>query len=169
MNVDCWDIKRNALNFAGKNAVIAHPPCRAWSRMRSFAKPLPGEKELAFFSIDMVRKNGGVLEHPESSKLFPNYLPVPGSKDSYGGFTISIDQFWWGHKARKRTFLYIVDCEIKNLPLIPMRFDALEYCVGNSKRKSGHHLKEISQKERSATPLYFALWLIELASKCSKS
>lgn len=162
LGIDCYDIDRDARNFNGKNPVIAHPPCRAWGQLRAFAKPRPGEKELAFLAIDLVRKNGGVLEHPRASKLFPQYLPLPGCLDQYGGYTICIDQFWFGHKARKNTLLYIVGVSQKELPEVPIRFDRIEYVVASSLKNR----KEITKKEREATPFEFAKWLINVASKC---
>jgi hypothetical protein len=63
-NVDVWDAARNALNWQGGCPVIAHPPCRAWGRLRHFAKPVDGEKDLARWAVAQVRKWGGVLEHP---------------------------------------------------------------------------------------------------------
>ncbi|MCB0595475.1 MAG: hypothetical protein KDD28_15390 [Phaeodactylibacter sp.] len=56
---DVYDIDRDARNFSGGLPIVAHPPCRAWGRLRAFAKPLPGEKDLALFSVDMIRKWGG--------------------------------------------------------------------------------------------------------------
>lgn len=171
LGVDCWDMERDALNWPGGNPVIAHPPCRAWGQLSHMAKPRPGEKELAFFAIEMIRKYGGVLEHPRASRLWPEYLPMPGKVDKFGGYSISVDQFWWGHKAKKSTLLYIVGCPINKLPAIPMRFDALQYTVSSKiKKKSGRRiLKEIPKSEREATPLDFAKWLIEVASRCGRS
>lgn len=168
LGIDCWDIERNALNWAGGNSIIAHPPCRAWGQLSHMAKPRPGEKELAFFAIDMIRKYGGVLEHPRASRLWPEYLPMPGNVDKFGGYSISVDQFWWGHKAKKSTLLYIVGCPIRELPAMPMNFDALQYTVSSKiKKKSGRRiLKEIPKSEREATPVDFAKWLIEVASRC---
>ena len=166
LGVDCWDIERNALNWPGGNPIIAHPPCRSWGQLSHFAKPLPGEKELAFFAIENIRKYGGVLEHPRASRLWPDYLPVPGLIDEYGGYSISVDQFWWGHKAKKSTLLYVVGCPISKLPVMPIRFDAIEYVVSRSANSKRGLKKEISKKEREATPIDFAKWLIDLAKRC---
>lgn len=68
---DVWDIDRDARKWAGGSPVVAHPPCRAWGRLRTFAKPRKGERLLATWSVRQVRKWGGVLEHPASSTLWP--------------------------------------------------------------------------------------------------
>ncbi len=162
LNCDCWDDIRNATNYAGSDPVIAHPPCRAWSRVRGLAKPLPGEKELSLFAVNIVRKNGGVLEHPSSSTLYPGYLPLPGSFDDYGGYSICIDQFWFGHLCKKATLLYIVGVKQCDLPPIPYKLDAITHTIGHSKAKRHTHKKEVSRHTRSATPLLFAKWLINV-------
>lgn len=115
LGIDSYDVERNALTFSGNDVVICHPPCRAWGRLRHFAKPLPGEKELAFFAMQKVRTNGGILEHPEGSTLFSSdpalwcrYLPLPGQVDEFGGFTIMVNQNWFGFPLEKKTFfLYL--------------------------------------------------------------
>lgn len=170
LGADCWDIQRDARNYPGSKSVIAHPPCRAWGQLSHMAKPRPDEKELALFAIEMVRKYGGVLEHPGASKLFPTYLPLPGTRDKYGGYSICVDQFWWGHKCRKKTLLYIVGCPEKELPPIPLRFDAVTYIIGTSgRRKNGTRYtgkKEVTKKEREATPVAMAEWLLSTALRC---
>ena len=168
LGVDCWDKNRNALDWPGGNPIIAHPPCRAWGQLSHMAKPEPGEKELAFFAINMIRKHGGILEHPRASKLWPKYLPLPGRVDKYSGYSICVDQFWWGHKAKKNTLLYIVGLSLNELPVMPMKFDAVQYTVSSKiKKKSGRRTKkEITKNEREATPIDFAKWLIEVASRC---
>lgn len=170
LGVDVWDIERDARKYSGLGPVICHPPCRAWGQLAQFAKPRPDEKELAIFSINKIRNIGGVLEHPRGSKLWKHLsLPMGGEVDKFGGFSIVIDQFVFGHKARKRSLIYICGCDKKELPPIPLRFDACMYYVGfpkSFKGKSKNGMKEISKKEREATPIDFAKWLIEVASKC---
>lgn len=165
LGCDCWNIERDARNYAGSDPVIAHPPCRAWSKCKGLAKPLPGEKELAKLSIDIIRKNGGVLEHPRSSGLFWNgFLPMPGSGDEYGGFSICIDQFWFGHKCQKPTLLYIVGISEKELPSIPYRLDCITHSLFSGKSKKRRNLKELAKNLRSATPIAFAEWLIQVVN-----
>lgn len=172
-NCDVWDIDRDAKNFTGPGPVICHPPCRAWGQLANFSKPRPGEKELAIWAIEQVRKFGGVLEHPAASKLWPWLnLPTGSKKDIYGGFTLSVDQSWFGHRARKRTFLYIVGVEPANIPPYPLSFDTVTRCIGamgTKKEFTGRARawkKEVSHKEREATPEKFARWLLDLAELC---
>ena len=172
LGCDCWDIIRDAKNFPGGKPVISHPPCRAWGRLYKLAKPSPGEKELAILAIKIVQENGGILEHPRNSKLFPTYIPLPGSKDKFGGYSISIDQFWFGHRCKKDTLLYIVGCDQKNLPPVPIRFDAITHVISTNKRnkknKKCSGKKEVSKREREATPRALAEWLIKTAIMCGK-
>jgi hypothetical protein len=118
---DVYDIDRDARNFNESYPVIAHPPCRAWGRLSHMANPRPDEKDLAWFALDKVRKNGGVLEHPEGSRLWKEaLLPLPGEfPDEYGGFTVLIDQYDFGHVAKKLTHLYIVGITPNELPKLP--------------------------------------------------
>src|SRR5208283_3687563 len=76
---DVWDAERDALNWHGGCPLIAHPTCRAWGRLRHFAHPREGERELALWAVKMVQRWGGVLEHPVASQLWPSAnLPKPG-------------------------------------------------------------------------------------------
>lgn len=120
----------------------------------------------------MIRKWGGVLEHPRASKLWPVLgLPMPGKGvDEYGGYSVCVNQFWWGHKAEKNTLLYIVGVKEKELPAMPMKMDAVQHVVAQPKRRENGTRdaikKEITKKEREQTPVEFAKWLIEVASQC---
>jgi hypothetical protein len=110
---------------------------------------------------------GGVIEHPYGSTLWNEKslsLPLPGILDEFGGFTLCVNQSWWGHKAQKKTFLYIVGCPYDKLPPIPICFNAVEYVVRPA--KNGRGAKIISKKEREATPINLAKWLIEVAMNC---
>lgn len=166
---EVYDADRNALTYNGNLPVIAHPPCRAWGQLRMLANPAPGEKELAIWSVEQVRKLGGVLEHPRKSTLWPHCnLPAPGRIDEFGGWTLVISQRWWGHKAEKLTNLYIVGCEPKNIPPMPIRLGKAEYiCGGNRLLKGMPGWKpEITKAEREHTPIELAVWLIALAQRC---
>jgi len=83
-----------------------------------------GEKELAIWSIDQVRENGGIIEHPSGSRLFKLHLPDAGMfPDEFGGFTIEVNQFDFGHVASKPTKLYICGIDESLLPNQPKRKD----------------------------------------------
>jgi len=166
-DLDVWDKQRDARNFTGNNPVVAHPPCRAWGRLRKFANPEKGERALSILAIRLIRKNGGVLEHPKSSTLWKKAgLPAPGKRDCFGGFTLGVNQHWWGHKAEKATLLYICGVEPKDLPPIPLNFIPPSHVVQS---QSDSTLKpHISKAEREHTPIDFAKWLVDLASRCDR-
>jgi hypothetical protein len=170
LGVDCWDIDRDARGYRGRSPVVAHPPCRAWSRMRAFAKPRPDEKWLALFAIECVRQFGGVLEHPSGSSLFRTAgLPTPGSseRDAFGGWTMAVSQKWWGHRAEKRTWLYVCGVSPRVVPAFPIVLGEAERVCGLwSGRDRSRARKEIGPAEREATPPAFAQWLVDLASRC---
>lgn len=166
---DVYDIERDALTWAGGTAIVAHPPCRAWASLRHCAKPSPGEKEYAIWAIEQVRRWGGVLEHPLRSLLWPTAnLPEPGERDTFGGWTLIVDQNWWGHRARKRTRLYIVGCEPSDLPDMPMVLGEATHTVGLwSGRDKARCRPSISKPEFEHSPPAFARWLAELAGRCN--
>ncbi len=164
---DVWDIERDARKWEGGAPVVAHPPCRAWGKLRKFAKPRKGERALATWSIRQVRKYGGVLEHPEGSILWKKAkLPPPGERDTYGGWTLPISQKWWGHRAEKATLLYIVGVQPAELPDIPYQLGEATHVVQSRKRDSRPH---ISKAEREHTPKEMAEWLIEVARRAGKN
>lgn len=163
--VECFDAERDARTFKGGCPVVAHPPCRTWGRLRPFAKAPPEEHALAPWAVTVVRQCGGVLEHPASSTLWGACtLPLPGeTPDRFGGYTISVDQFHWGHRARKRTWLYIVGA--RRLPPLPYREGEPQRVISTRKKIA---LPEVTKREREATPVAFARWLVELARRTRK-
>lgn len=167
---DVWDIERDARNWPGGSPVVAHPPCRAWGAFSMFAKPRADEKSLAPWAIEQVRQFGGVLEHPYASKLWPELgLPEPGERDEFGGWTLPINQHWWGHRAEKKTRLYIVGCEPCDIPDMPMVLGEATHVIGDVGRASrGNKRPEVSKAEREHTPPQLAAWLCELARRCEK-
>lgn len=164
LGVDCWGKQRDALKFPGTWPVIAHPPCRLFSRLRKLSTAPKEEKDLSYFAVDTIRKNGGVLEHPFPSQLWKEkQLPLPGKGyDKFGGFSIKIDQHWFGHKATKKTLLYIVGCRENELPLIPLNFDAVTHMVSSTVSGVKQGKRELSKHHRNGTPINFARWLIDL-------
>lgn len=166
-----WDKKRNALLWPGGRPVVAHPPCRAWGRLAHFAKPEEGEKDLAMWAVEQVRRWGGVLEHPQSSRLWKaKELPRPGGvRDEWGGFSVSVDQHWWGHRANKETWLYICGLSEK-LPAFPIRLDEgthrIMWDTRRGTRSRNWWKKRLPTSEREKTPEAFAKWLVQVASIC---
>jgi len=154
LGLECYDIDRDARTYPGIAPVIAHPPCRAWANLRGLAKPRKDEPFLALHAVDMVRMYGGVLEHPAGSRLWPEVLPLPGSRfDAWGGWSLSIDQSWWGHPCRKRTFLYIKGIAPSRIPAHP---------IGGVITRTDEN---ISKADREHTPIALAEWLIELCQR----
>lgn len=170
-NCDVYDINRDARTYAGNRPVVANPPCRAWGQLRHFAKPRPDEKDLARFAVAEVRRSGGVLEHPKGSTLWQDQnLPTGQAVDEWGGFTLHVDQCWWGHKARKSTQLYICGIARRDIPTMPIILGEPTHVVAQSNRRQKLRLRpELTKSEREHTPVDFAIWLVELASLCKPS
>lgn len=173
---DVWDIDRDARGYAGPGPVVAHPPCRGWGRLRGLANPRAGELDLGHFAVAMVRMFGGVLEHPAGSTLWDAAeRPRPGERDVFGGWTFAAPQRWWGHRAEKWTWFYIVGCEPARLPSVPLALGEASHVIGSSgRRRDGGRLHkgdagwrpEVSMREREATPPALCTWLLDLARRC---
>ncbi len=176
--VDVWDIERDARTWPGGTPLVAHPPCRAWGRLRHLARPRPDERALALLAVDQVRRFGGALEHPRCSTLWPTCgMPQPGQgRDHHGGWTLGISQHWWGHRAEKLTLLYIVGCAPADVPTMPMVLGAASHVIAMDKSARvgrGRLTKgmqgwrpEVTKAEREHTPPALARWLVDLASRC---
>ena len=162
---DVWDAERDARRWKGGCSVVAHPPCRAWGRLRHFARPRPDEKALGLWAADQVRKWGGVLEHPAGSTLWDAAgLPKPGQRDQWGGWTLAAPQKWWGHKAEKASWFYVVGCAPGEIPPLPYVMGEAAYVVQSRKRTD--YRPHITKAEREHTPPALAEWLVELARRC---
>src|SRR5574337_681161 len=61
---DVWDAERDARRWPGGCPVVAHPPCRAWGRLRTFARPRPDEMNLARLAVALVREFGEAQRLP---------------------------------------------------------------------------------------------------------
>lgn len=152
-----YDQKRDARTFPGDMPVITHAPCRAWSVHTSHqAKPLPGEKELGLFCADMLRKCGGILEHPAHSRLFfAARLPLPNQR--WGNlWTIEVCQVWWNYPMLKKTWLCLCGISPKDVH-VPLKLHPRGSDLRTEQLMSHH--------QRSRTTPEFAQWLVDLARK----
>lgn len=174
---DVWDQARDARRWPGGCPVVAHPPCRLWGKLRGFAKPDEGERELAPWAVEQVRRFGGVLEHPSQSLLWKVCgLPEPGQRDRWGGWTLPVTQNWFGHRALKPTRLYVVGCAPGSIPPIPFFLGEPTHVIqtrshGRVRLKKGDlgWKPEVSKAEREQTPSAMAAWLVELARRTEKT
>ncbi|UOX33224.1 hypothetical protein LXD69_14400 [Flavobacterium sediminilitoris] len=152
---DCYDEKRNSLTYSGSKPVICHPPCRKFSRLRGLSCAPDSEKELGYWSIDLVRKNGGIVEHPHDSQLWKDKEVVkPGTIDEFGGFTFCIDQSWFGYYTPKRTILYIVGIKPKELPDYDFNRDI-----------NFRKFQNLTKKQRSETTSDLCIFLKKIIDK----
>ena len=95
-------------------------------------------------------------------------LPQPGQRDRWG-FTFGIFQGWWGHRADKPTLLYIVGCQPRDVPDMPIRLGQAErvICPWSGFRKGMPGWRpHVRKDEREHTPPPLADWLVELARRC---
>ena len=165
--LEVYDQQRDARTWPGGTAVIAHPPCAQWGRLRQLSKDNPEEKSLGPWAVSQVRKWGGVLEHPAGSKLWPTCgLPKPGQTDAYGGFTLDVDQVIWGHPAQKHTWLYVCGCRPEAIPPIPAPGRRPTHSVTSS-AATFYHLPELSKVARELTPPDLCAWLVATARRCT--
>lgn len=174
--VDCWDINRDARNWPGGTPGVFHPPCRTWGTLAHLFQHPDGERDLATWAVAQVRRWGGVLEHPAKSRLWPEMgLPALGQRDKYGGWTLAIQQQDFGHRAQKKTRLYIVGCSPFDVPTLPMVLGQSTHVISqNRSLPGGMRLRkgmpgwrpDCTEAEQEHTPPDLALWLVALARLC---
>jgi hypothetical protein len=131
-DVDPWDEQRDARRYGGPYAVVAHPPCQRWGNFwagsplviaHTGTRKAKGDDGGCFASaLASVRRWGGVLEHPQGSRAWKRFEliepPVSGGwvvADWNGGWTCRVEQGWYGHFARKPTWLYACRAELPSL------------------------------------------------------
>ena len=91
--------------------------------------------------------------------------PPPGKRDSFGGWTLAAPQKWWGHRAEKETWFYVVGCEPGDMPDLPYSMAEATHVVQSRKRQD--YRPHITKAEREQTPEALAVWLVELARRCA--
>ena len=182
--VDPWDQARDARLYAGPWPVVAHPPCERWGRFWHGSPRKPHQFRLGDdggcfgAALAAVRAWGGILEHPEASHAWQAFglaePPRAGgwvSADWHGGWTCRVEQCFYGHAARKATWLYACGVELPSLRwgngeqrLDPKMVERHGYEYARRKgivsMIGGKRKKEI----RNATPTEFRDLLLSIAA-----
>jgi hypothetical protein len=175
--VDPWDSSRDARKYVGPHSVVAHPPCQLWT---SFAfvnfkrwggeHNRPGNDGGCFATaLHQVRMFGGVLEHPAFSRAWQAHglqKPVGSGWADCGGdeWVCEVWQSAYGHKARKRTWLFY-----KGRRPAELKWDrpAGTHQIGfHDQRGRDRNKPTVSKKAASATPPQFRDALLDLARNC---
>lgn len=162
-----YDADRDARAYAGPWPVVAHPPCGPWSSLRTLSHETT--KDLAPHAVGIVRRFGGVLEHPRGSLLFKHCgMPRPGElPDACGGVTFEVAQCDWGHVARKRSWIYVVGA--RAMPMNPPKREPTHWVSGGGtgRGKTPPGIKVCSAEQRRRTPVDFAKFLLGIAESCT--
>lgn len=169
--IDCWPASRDARLYDGPHPVVAHPPCQLWVNFAALnykryggEHNRPGNDGGCFrAALHAVIRWGGVLEHPAHSNAWRKFsLPTPcGIGWSRGAGDRWVCEVWqsaYGHKARKRTWLYYVGR--KPLEADWRREPGTHQCGWFDRNKP-----TLGKKEASRTPVAFAEFLVRLARK----
>lgn len=170
-----YDAERDARRYWGPWPVVAHPPCGPWGPMRHLSSGVGAEQDASCGprAVEQVRQWGGVLEHPAGSTLWLQCgLPRPGElPDAWGGITYEVCQVDWGHVARKRTWLYVVNVRPGQMPKAPAHREPTHWASGGRTRSSRKGkpappgIKICSAQQRRRTPTEFAKFLVSVARR----
>lgn len=165
-DVEPWGEDRDARVYAGPWPVVAHPPCARWGRF-AYRGETGADGGCFEAAVRAVEKWGGVLEHPEASLAWDRFrLPRPESgRWTRGlfapGWSCQVDQAAYGHKARKRTWLYYVG-EVAPAPLDFRPAQGVAVVAANERsRRLG--IPKLPDDETHLTPPAFADVLLALA------
>lgn len=181
-DVDPWPEARDARLYAGPWPVVAHPPCARWCRLAGLVEARWGHKREhdggCFASaLDSVRRFGGVLEHPAYSDAWRRFnLPAPMPSGGWqrglcGGWTAHVEQWRYGHPAKKATWLYAFGTD---RPALRWGSDPDVRCkapvswCGNHV-KSGEVRPRVGKRSASTTPEPFRDLLLSLARSVDRA
>jgi len=137
--LDIYTIQRPLKYFSDSIPVIAHPPCAQWSRLHKSANYNAAEKQLAFDCFHLVRKNGGILEHPHGSHFMREVIGYDNCQQ--------VNQSWFGFKARKSTLLYMNKVKLLGAQL--------------SSELPSTTVTEMLSDERARSTIQFNKWLCD--------
>lgn len=179
-SVDPWDERRDARLYDGPWPVVAHPPCPKWSPLAYINRRRLHDYEIGddggcfAAALEAVRRFGGVLEHPAETLAWKWFgIPRPrrdGWWSALGkdGWVTEVDQGAYGHRARKRTWLFAVGCELSELDWRVAESNAI--VSGFTHQRKGEHVacehRRVRPAEASRTPPAFRDVLLEMARSC---
>ena len=189
-DVDPWDKARDARTYAGPHPVVAHPPCERWGRYwggspTTWPRLTLGNDGGCFATaLHAVRIWGGVLEHPADSQAWDwSQICTPPRSggwvkaDWLGGWTCCIEQGWYGHRARKATWLYAFGFDPPPLkwgsaPGEFVKFEdgfhsAAERAAAKTRAVKRGVVERLSHRDRARTPEPFRDILISLAQNAA--
>lgn len=172
-DVELWDEARDARLYTGPYHVVAHPPCARWGQLAPvnearYGTPVGHDAGCFAAALEAVETFGGVLEHPAYTlawHAFDLQRPRRGSwqKDATRpGWVTEVSQSAYGHRARKRTWLYYVG--ETEPPALDWRDERGEAVIGggiNTGECVGR--PKIEKREAIATPAEFRDVLLALA------
>lgn len=184
VGVDAWTESRDARLYAGPHPVVAHPPCQRWGRFWHGSPRKPHQFKLGddggcfAAALAAVRKWGGVLEHPADSRAWDAFhlnKPVRCGgwieADFFGGWTCYVEQGFYGHVARKGTWLYANQVELPELRwglgeqrLNPVMVERHGYQYARRKGMMSMIGGKRKTEIRNATPILFRDVLLSMAA-----
>ncbi len=174
---NCWGVERDAKTYGGPYPVVAHPPCKPWGKLswsweaknQRDGLDRSEEKACGPRAVEQVRAFGGVLEHPDGSRLWAECsLPDPRPLMDLrlmlfrpSEFTIIIDQCDFGFPARKRTRFFFAGIDPADIPALPPP-GTPTMCIG-TRREDRKGLGCLPKTMRHITTQRLAKWLTECA------
>ncbi len=147
--VDPWPEERDARLYAGPWPVVAHPPCGQWgvfARQGWTLRPLGDDDGCFAAALEAVRKWSGVLEHPACSSAWGRHgLIEPHLGGGWvaagdGGWTCTVEQGHYGHRARKPTWLYAFGVNPPSLRWGKARTQVIVVGAKHCLARNGRHL-----------------------------
>lgn len=184
-DVDLWDEARDARLYDGPHPVVAHPPCERWGNLwwsaqitrsgRHPERPGLGDDGGCFESaLASVRGWCGVLEHPEGTRAWDRFgLPEPQHGAGWtrslfdAGWSCSVDQGLYGHRARKRTWLYYVGERTPAELNWGSSSSSVWVCSGpggqTAAERAAKGITLLKKREHAVSPVPFAEALLALA------
>lgn len=190
--VDLWDEAKDARKYPGPHSVVCHSPCSRWCRLAGLVEARWGHKKgddggCFASALESVRRWGGVLEHPAHSDAWIAFgLPEPNRHGGWlgtfcGGWTCSVEQGRYGHRATKATWLYahgVVPPALRwgatagfwpaswhHSKRDAQRPAYVSWCANHG----GKDVPRIGKKEAASTPLEFRDALLSIARSAKPS